>query len=115
MSATGYSFLEPRHDYKSGLGWSRKVDVCGTEYLVGVERGKPVRIAYKPRGQNRGYWWYGFVRTSDGRTIWTDGEPKSIGVRGILRDAGIICRRCGLPPRLHIPTGGACLPGFGRD
>jgi hypothetical protein len=70
-------------------GWSRKCRVAGVEYYVSVRRGKSVRIPYKPRGQNRGWHWHGSVY-SNGRCLWSDRVPGSIGVRGLLIDAGVV-------------------------
>ncbi len=70
--------------------WSRKVLVNGKEYRVGIERGKRVRIAFKPR--NNGGWgfhYYGFVR-EDGREVWSDRVGGTLGAKGLLEDAGII-------------------------
>ena len=58
--------------------------------MVGVERGKRVRIAYKPRGRNIGYKWYGFVRDGKGHEIWSGLVTKSLGVNGVLKLAGLI-------------------------
>ena len=69
-------------------GWSRKCRVNGTEYVTSVKRGKSVRIPYKPRGKNRGYEWIGTVY-SNCKCIWTDKVPGSIGVRGLLIEAGV--------------------------
>lgn len=44
-----------------GAGWARSVKVGDQEFRVTVVRGKPVIIPYKPRGQNRGWHWYGSV------------------------------------------------------
>lgn len=87
---TTFEFVAPRHEYRFGNGWCRKVKVGDTEYLVGVERGKMVRIAFKPKGQNRGFHWWGFVRTAKGKEIWGGRVPKTLGCRGLLIDAGII-------------------------
>lgn len=71
-------------------GWSRKCWVAGgAEYYVSVRRGKAVRIPYKPRGQNRGWHWHGSVFCA-GRRVWSDRVPGSIGVRGLLKEAGVI-------------------------
>ena len=67
-------------------GWSRNCRVGGTEYCVSVRRGKSVRIAYKPRGKNRGWQWYGSVY-SNGKCLWSGRVPGSIGVRGVLDEA----------------------------
>lgn len=81
--------LEPRHDYPSGGGWSRHVVYRGTQYVVGVERGRAARIAFKPRGRNLGWHWCGFVRNAAGRQLWSGRVGKSVGVRGLLQYAGI--------------------------
>lgn len=74
-------------------GWSRDVIVDGQEYSVSVARGKRVRIAFRPRGRNIGWHWYAQVWTigKDGKRVWgPERVPGSLGVRGILKDAGII-------------------------
>lgn len=70
-------------------GWYRNCRVNGVDYQVSVKRGKSVRIPYKPRGQNRGWHWYGSVY-SNGRRLWADRVSGSIGVRGLLIEAGVI-------------------------
>lgn len=70
-------------------GWSRKCRVNGQDFHVAVTRGKSVRIAFKPRGQNRGWHWHGTVY-ADGKCIWSGRVEKSIGVRGLLRSADVI-------------------------
>lgn len=75
-------------------GWSRNAKVDGVEYAVSVKRGKSVRIAFKPRGQNRGFHWHGTVfRLSKGDDrggmVWSGRVPRSIGVRGLLIEAGV--------------------------
>ena len=75
-------------------GWSRPVTVDGVAYIVGVVRGKRVRIAYKPRGPGGwGFWWHGYVRDAKGKEIWSGRVGKSAGARGILEDAGILMRK----------------------
>lgn len=69
-------------------GWSRNCTVNGVAYSVSVRRGKSVRIPYKPRHKNRGWQWHGAVYC-DGRCLWSDRVPGSIGVRGLLLEAGI--------------------------
>lgn len=64
--------------------------VNGVRYFTGVERGKRVRIAYKPRGENIGYHWRGFVNDKDGRCVWSGRVDKSCGVRTLLRFAGVV-------------------------
>lgn len=70
-------------------GWSRTCRVDGVNYHVSISRGKPVRIPYKPRGQNRGWKWNGSVY-SEGKQIWHGDVPGSLGVRGVLIDAGVL-------------------------
>lgn len=70
-------------------GWSRNCRVDGTEYCCSVRRGKSVRIPFKPRGKNRGWHWNGSVY-SDGRCLWAGRVPKSLGVRGLLIEAGVL-------------------------
>jgi hypothetical protein len=70
-------------------GWSRTCRVNGVDYHVSVTRGKSVRIAYKPRGQNRGWHWHGCVY-SNGRCLFAGRVTKSIGVRGLLIEAGAL-------------------------
>lgn len=85
-------------------GWHREVTVDGVKYSVGVARGMPVRIRYKPRGQNIGFEWSGFVRDASAKTVWSGPVPKSLGVRGILIEAGL------LPTHRCKPGRGECLP-----
>ncbi len=84
----GIKYLTERRDSLSG--WSRKVAVDGVVYWVEVRRGKAVRIPYKPRGRNIGYWWIGYVRTEQGQQVWRGLTIKSIGARGLLLDAGVL-------------------------
>lgn len=86
---TGFEFVGPERQTFAGDRW-RTVLVNGVQYQVGVVKGKRVRIAYKPRGKNVGFWWHGEVRDSSGGCVWTARVTKSAGVRGILRAAGLI-------------------------
>ena len=70
-------------------GWARKCRVDGVDYHVAVKRGKSVIIPYKPRGKNRGWQWSATVY-QNGHCVWSGRVPGSIGVRGILIDAGIV-------------------------
>jgi hypothetical protein len=70
-------------------GWACNCRVNNTEYCVSIRRGKSIRIPYKPRGQNRGWQWLGFVY-SEGRCIWSGRVPSSIGVRGLLIEADVL-------------------------
>ena len=91
MTAT-FKFLAPKHEYKwPNGGWSRRVEIAGVEYIVGIERGRRVRIAYKPRGPTGwGFHWHGFVRDAKGRTIWTGRVNKSTGVKMMLLCSGLV-------------------------
>lgn len=79
-------------------GWKRSVlidrQTDGVENLrvsVISRRGKSVRIPYKPKGENRGYHWWGDVYDRDSaRCLWSGRVAKSLGVRGILRRAELI-------------------------
>jgi len=82
--------LGPKHQ-PLGKAWSRRVEVDGVAYWVGVAQGKKVRIAFKPRGPGAyGYRWHGYVRTEQGRDLWSAEVPGSLGARGILADARVI-------------------------
>jgi hypothetical protein len=70
-------------------GWSRVARVGDQDYQVSVSRGKAVRIAYKPRGKNRGWQWQGAVY-ANGHCLWADRVAGSIGVRGLLMNAGVV-------------------------
>lgn len=80
-------FTTDRRDNPFG-GWSRNCRVDGVEYQCSVKRGRPVRIPYKPRGKNRGWKWNGTVY-SGGRYLWSGDVAGSIGVRGLLLEAGV--------------------------
>jgi hypothetical protein len=69
--------------------WSRICQLDGNTYHVSVRRGRSVRIAFKPRGQNRGWHWHGSVY-SNGKCLWAGRVDKSIGARGLLIQAGVI-------------------------
>jgi hypothetical protein len=62
----------------------------GRKFFVGVEKTKMVRIPYKPRGQNRGWQWVGFVNDANGKRIADADVNGSIGVRGLLIMAGLL-------------------------
>jgi len=69
-------------------GWSRDCRVDGVDYQVAVRRGKSVRIAFKPRGKNRGWHWNGTVYSA-GECLWQGRVDKSTGVSGLLERAGL--------------------------
>ena len=62
----------------------------GRVFHVCVQRDKLVRIPYKPRGQNRGWTYCGTVRDAAGKVLVADRVAGSIGVRGLLRLAGLL-------------------------
>jgi|WetSurMetagenome_2_1015567.scaffolds.fasta_scaffold570270_2 hypothetical protein len=62
----------------------------GRKFALGVERNKVVRIPYKPRGQNRGWTWNGYVMDANGHTVASGKVSGTIGVRGLLQMAGLI-------------------------
>lgn len=72
-------------------GWSRKVRVSGVDYWVGVRGSKRVRIPYKPRGQNIGWTWIGWVREAGtGRELLWGRCNGNLGARGLLKRAGVL-------------------------
>ena len=87
---TDFAFVDARHNYAHNAGWSRRVRVGETEYVAGVERGRKVRIAFKPSGQNVGWRYHGFVRDARGREVWSDNVCGTLGARGLLRRAGLL-------------------------
>jgi hypothetical protein len=63
----------------------------GRKFHVGIEKDKRVRIPYKPRGQNYGWTYYGFVRdAATGKTVAADRVGGSLGVRGLLKMASLL-------------------------
>lgn len=80
--------VERRVGKFGGAYW--KVYVNGVLYQVARERGsRPIRIMYKPRGENIGYHWFGAVRDNRGRDLWTGRVLKSTGPLTMLHDAGL--------------------------
>jgi hypothetical protein len=95
MTAKPYTLVAP---WRAGdRGMYVRATVGDTTYFLGVERDKQVRIPYKPRGKNRGWTYYGFVRDAKGTTLWGGTVPKSTGARALLRAAGLIPQRAGAP------------------
>jgi hypothetical protein len=88
MASRGYEILTDKREGMSG--WSRSARVGDRDYTVSVQRGKPVRIPYKPRGKNRGWRWNGSVYQQGGGHVWSGRVPGSIGVRGLLIEAGVL-------------------------
>jgi hypothetical protein len=88
MPSRGYEILTDKRESMSG--WSRSARVGDRDYIVSVQRGKAVRIAYKPRGKNRGWRWNGSVYQQGGGYVWSGRVAGSIGVRGLLIEAGVL-------------------------
>lgn len=84
--------LGEKKSLTAAVGWSREVTLeDGRVYRVGVERGKAVRIAQKPRGENIGHKYWGFVvSASDGREVWRGDVPGTLGARGLLWSSGVL-------------------------
>ena len=81
--------LSPKNE--NFRGWSRIATLSDErQFYVSVTRGKRVRIPYKPRGQNIGFHWHATVTERNGKVRDAFRVPKSLGVRGILRHAGVI-------------------------
>lgn len=74
----------------SGNRYASVTFADGRRFFVGIERDRMVRIPYKPRGQNRGWTWYGWVGDAAGKRIAGDKVAGSLGVRGLLKMAGLI-------------------------
>jgi hypothetical protein len=73
-----------------GNKYARVVMADGRLFHVGVEKDKRVRIPYKPRGANYGWTYYGFVKDGSGKVVASDRVAGSIGVRGLLKMAGLV-------------------------
>jgi hypothetical protein len=100
--------------------WGRTVRVGEKTYRVTLTRGARVRIAFKPRGENIGFRWYGAVYDAGARELWHGRVEKSTGVRSMLVWAGVIacshlaargrgcaCERCrAVNPRYCRTCGG---------
>jgi len=84
--------LGEKKNLTAATGWIREVTLeDGRVYRVGVERGKAVRIAQKPRGENIGHKYWGFVvSASDGREVWRGDVPGTLGARGLLWRSGVL-------------------------
>ena len=71
-----------------GTYWTVLVD--GAQYRLTHEKGKHVRIAYKPRGENVGFHWFGSVYGPDGQRVYRARVNKSTGPYRMLLNAGVI-------------------------
>lgn len=71
----------------------------GRVVRVSVVRDRRVRIPYKPRGKNWGWTYVGYVWDGDGKRLLCESVGGSIGVRGLLKLAGLLlnlaCPFCG--------------------
>ena len=83
----------PWRETSFGDKYARVMMLDGRTFHLGVEKAKRVRIPFKPRGSNYGWRYYGFVRDANGKTVAGDTVNGSIGVRGLLKLAGLL-----LPP-----------------
>lgn len=73
----------------------------GRVFLLGVERGSPVRAMYGKRG----FKWIGFVRNDRGNTIFTAQVDKSCGFRRLLLCANLIaCDHRRMTPGFSNPV-----------
>lgn len=91
---TGYKLIGQRRLGTFG-GWSQQVDVAGRTYYVSLRPTKRVRIPFKPRGPGAYGWQYhGTVHAPPTDTAprfdWYGRVPGSLGVRGLLVDAGVL-------------------------
>jgi hypothetical protein len=62
----------------------------GRKFFVSVTKGSRRRIAFKPRGENWGWRWYGAVNDANGVRLASEIVTGSIGVRGLLKLAGLL-------------------------
>ena len=92
-------------------GWARTATLSdGRVFHVNVRKGKTVRIPYKPRGENIGFhWWAEVYEPATKNRSRSFRVSKSLGVRGILIDAGVIEGK--YAPRTEAaPRNGPWLP-----
>lgn len=66
---------------------ARTVEVDRLRYRVAVNRGRQVRIAFKPRGENIGFRWNAVVSVEGQGVIWTGEVAKNAGYKGIVERA----------------------------
>lgn len=100
---TNYTILE-KHNGQGFNSDNRywKVEVAGKVYHAGVERGKRVKIAFKPRGENWGWKWVGFVRDDKGGSLDSPGYvSKGTGLAYLLEYAGLIPLRPSELAKVH--------------
>lgn len=82
----------------AGGGWRRDATVGGKRYTCSVRAVGRIRIPFKPRG-TYGIVWEGVVYDETGRCILSERINGSLGVRGLLRLAGVISPPA---PRLSV-------------
>jgi hypothetical protein len=73
-----------------GNRYARVTMADGRVFHVSVEKDKRVRIPYQPRPHNYGWTYVGSVRDAAGKYLASDKVAGSIGVRGLLKLAGLI-------------------------
>lgn len=79
-----------------------KVEIAGQVYFASVERGRSVRIAFKPRGENRGFKWHSSVRDAAGKSLDSPREvTKGTGLAYLLEYAGLIPLRPSELAKVH--------------
>lgn len=83
-----YALLPDYRDDGNG-GWSQTAEVGGARYRVSLRSVRRVRIPFKPRG-TYGHVFEASVYDADARRVYAGKAPGSLGVRGILRDAGLL-------------------------
>jgi hypothetical protein len=83
-------------------GWTATVSIKGKQYNVSVSRGNRVRIAFKRRGENYGFKWWGAVRATDGSFRYGPVDvAKNTGLVALLESAGLVPLRQTEMDKLH--------------
>lgn len=98
-----YTILEKHNGtgFNSGCRYW-KVEVAGKVYFASVERGRRVKIAFKPRGQNYGWKWVANVRDERGQALDSPGYvSKGTGLAYLLEYAGLVPLRPSELAKVH--------------
>lgn len=81
----------PWRESLNGFGRNAEARLTdGRLFRVAVVRDRLVRIPFKPRGKNRGWTYVGYVWDDNGKNLVCESVPGSIGVRGLLKRAGLL-------------------------
>lgn len=80
--------IEVHRETPAGDYWT--VQVEGVRFYIARDRGRRIRIPYKPRGQNIGWQWWGTIRDEHAKDVWGCRVRKSTGPLAMLHDAGLI-------------------------